>query len=134
MTFGTALTVILIGYALYYLGNVIYDLFFKKEARTEVETVEEEEIDISEMLQGEEFAPKDANESERPVFDTSDEEEEGDTLIGNKVLIEDCFKIMSKHFEDEDNSPLDAAGVLYAMEGPDDAEEEIPEEIPEEEP
>ena len=48
MNFGIVLTVILIGYALYYVGMIIHDLYFSNKEIGDTAAIEEYEIDISE--------------------------------------------------------------------------------------
>lgn len=47
MAFTTIFTVVIIGYVFLYIGMIIYDLFFKKDAKDFLPKVEDEEIDIS---------------------------------------------------------------------------------------
>lgn len=47
MAFTTIFTVVIIGYVFLYIGMIVYDLFFKKDAKDFLPKVEDEEIDIS---------------------------------------------------------------------------------------
>lgn len=62
--FGVIMTVILVGYAVYYGYNIVKDLYFDKSGDVvEQEAVEEKEVDITDELR--DFTKFDANEDEK---------------------------------------------------------------------
>lgn len=62
--FGVIMTIILVGYAVYYGYNIVKDLYFDKSGEVvEQETVEEKEVDITDELK--DFTKFDANEDEK---------------------------------------------------------------------
>lgn len=116
MSFGTVCTVILVGYALYYLANFIYDLFFKKEVSLEVEETEEEEIDISEMLKSEEFSPKQGNEKRVVTSQTIEDEMESETppSVISGYFAEDFRKMAEEAMTSPDDNPFVKRGIVFA--------------------
>ena len=79
--FGIILTVILIAYVAYYIGMIIHDLFFDEKGIVKEETVEEEEIDISEEAQ--EFVPVNIiKDEERKEYNNTENEEETEIMNG----------------------------------------------------
>lgn len=89
MTFGTVLIVVLIGYALYYGGLVIHDLFFDKRGVVEVAAIEEEEIDISD--EAENFQPIEVRKDEPNSVTSQDGNEEEDDMpsMNGGIAIDD---------------------------------------------
>lgn len=89
MTFGTVLTVVLIGYALYYGGLVIHDLFFDKSGVVEAIAMEEEEIDISDEAQN--FSPIEISREQQPRRQDADMEEDDTTSMSGGIAIDDLL-------------------------------------------
>ena len=116
MSFGTVCTIILVGYALYYLANIIYDLFYKKEASLEVEETEEEEIDISEMIKSEEFSPKQGNEKRVVTTQTMEEEMESELppSVTSGFFAEDFRKMAEETMKNPDDSPFRERGIVFS--------------------
>ena len=51
MVFSNVLLFILVCYAIYYVANIAYDMFFRKENVEIVPKVDEEEVDISDLAE-----------------------------------------------------------------------------------
>ena len=103
MTFGVVLTIILIVYALYYLGLVIYDMYFAKPTVVKSLTLEEDEIDISDIANSDEFAKKKKNKKKltperKPII-------EKDIISHNDMLTFEEFEesMTNGRYNDFDN-------------------------------
>lgn len=95
MAFTTIFTVVIIGYVFLYIGMIIYDLFFKKDAKDFLPKVEDEEIDISD--EAGQFKPilieKDAKPGDRkkenappvvrPIGEVTDQKDTEINLLSN---------------------------------------------------
>lgn len=114
MTFGTILTVILIGYALYYGGNIIHDMFFDKSGVVEAIAMEEEEIDIS--SEAENFQPVEMSKEE--LDPTSEQEENGEKEDGTQTQVSggiEADKLESLADELAENGEDSVLGGVAAM-------------------
>lgn len=92
MAFTTIFTVVIIGYVFLYIGMIVYDLFFKKDAADFLPKVEDEEIDISD--EAGQFKPilieKDAKPGDRkkenappavkPIGEVKDNQQKDDNI------------------------------------------------------
>lgn len=92
MAFTTIFTVVIIGYVFLYIGMIVYDLFFKKDAKDFLPKVEDEEIDISD--EAGQFKPilieKDAKPGDRkkenappvakPISEVKDNKQKDDNI------------------------------------------------------
>lgn len=95
MAFTTIFTVVIIGYVFLYIGMIVYDLFFKKDAADFLPKVEDEEIDISD--EAGQFKPilieKDAKPGDRkkenapptvkPIEEVTDQKDAEINLLSN---------------------------------------------------
>lgn len=95
MAFTTIFTVVIIGYVFLYIGMIVYDLFFRKDAKDFLPKVEDEEIDISD--EAGQFKPilieKDAKPGDckkenappvvRPIGEVTDQKDTEINLLSN---------------------------------------------------
>lgn len=92
MTFGTVIIVVLVGYAIYYGGMIIHDLFFDKRDVVEAVAIEEEEIDISDEAEG--FRPIEVSKDDiRPAGWQGNNNEEDDemTMMNGGIEIDELL-------------------------------------------
>lgn len=109
MSFGVVLTIILIGYAIYYGGLLLHDLFFAGQGVVTEATMEEEEIDISDEAR--KFQSIVVN-GEQPS--TVDYEEESTSMNG-AVDIDDLVSMVNDLAAKEENSELAAVCASWSV-------------------
>lgn len=114
MTFGTILTVVLIGYALYYGGMVIHDLFFDKGGVVEAIAMEEEEIDISDEARN--FSPIEMSKEQRPQRQDADMEEDDTTSMSGGIAIDDLLAGANDLAVNGEASELGKVCALWSVE------------------
>ena len=103
MTFGTVFAGIFVAYAVYYAGNVIYDLKFKKSKEDVVKT-EEEEVDIDEIA-GEVIQTQEVNKHSLSDYMPSldDGDKEGVIMSDAIYKVEEVCKMMQNDPDHPDN-------------------------------
>ena len=111
MSFGVVLTIILVGYALYYAGMVLHDLFFAGQGVVTEATMEEEEIDISDEARN--FQSIVVN-GEQPSTVSNDYEEESTSMNG-AVDIDDLVSMVNDLAVKEENSELAAVCASWSV-------------------
>ena len=103
MSFGTVFAGIVAVYAIYYVGNVVYDLKFKKSPEDKIK-IEEEEVDIDEIA-GEVIQTQEINKNSladyMPPVDSS--EIEGDINSEAMLKYEQLKQLISQDGDDPDN-------------------------------
>lgn len=103
MSFGSVFAGIVVAYAAYYAGNVIYDLKFKKSKEDIVKT-EEEEIDIDEIA-GEVIQTQEVNKHSLSDYmpSSGDEEMEGEILSDAIYKVDEICQIFNSNKDHPDN-------------------------------
>ena len=112
MSFGTIITGILVVYAIYYIGNIIYDLYFKKSPEDKIKT-DEEEVDIGEIaesvIQTQEIN-KNSLADYMPPADNA--EIEGDITCEAMLRFEEMRNLISLD-NDNPNSPFRLSKIAH---------------------
>ena len=115
MSFGTVFACLVTAYVIYYAGNIIYDLKFKKSPEDKVKT-EEEEVDIDEIA-GEVIQTQEINKNSladfMPPVDSS--EIEGDINCEAMLKFEELKKLISQDGDDPDN-PFQKSKIAHWIE------------------
>ena len=115
MSFGTVFAGIAAVYAFYYVGNIIYDLNFKKSPEDKIKT-DEEEVDIDEIA-GEVIQTQEINKNSladyMPPADSS--EIEGDITCEAMLKYEELKKLISQDDDSPDN-PFRKSKIAFWIE------------------
>lgn len=104
MTFGLVLTIIIVGYILFYGGMIINDLFFSKQGVVENATVDEEEIDISDEARN--FQPIHVGEEPENENENDDNNGQDETSMNGGVEIDELLQQADDMALNGDNSEL----------------------------
>jgi len=104
MNFSTILWTTLGVYVTYILGNVIYDIFFRKDKQEEI-VVDEDEVDISDMA-GEIMETKEVKKSDQQQVEITTNKRASDADVNyieadDEIPVKSMSTYMEKH-KDED--------------------------------
>jgi hypothetical protein len=112
MSFGVVLTVILVGYALYYGGMVLHDMLFAGQGVVTEATMEEEEIDISDEARG--FQSIVVNREKHSTV-ANEQEGEETTSMNGAVDIDDLVPMVNDLATKGENSELAAVCASWSV-------------------
>lgn len=112
MSFGTVFAGIVAVYVVYYVGNVVYDLKFKKSPEDKIKT-EEEEVDIDEIA-GEVIQTQEINKNSLADYmpPTDSSEIEGD-INSEAMLKYEQLKSLISQDEDSPDNPFQRSKIAH---------------------
>ena len=112
MSFGSVFAWIVIAYAAYYVGNVLYDLKFKKSNEGVVKT-EEEEVDIDEIA-GEVIQTQEVNKNSLSDYMPSmgDDDREAEIMCNAAYKVEEVCQMFYNNPDHPDN-PLRRSKIAF---------------------
>ena len=112
MSFGSVFAGIVIVYAVYYAGNFIYDLKFRKSKENSVKA-EEEEVDIDEIA-GEVIQTQEVNKHSLSDYMPSmgDDDREAEIMCNAAYKVEEVCKMFDNNLDHPDN-PLRKSKIAY---------------------
>ena len=112
MSFGSVFAGIVVAYAVYYAGNVLYDLRFRKSKEGAVKT-EEEEVDIDEIA-GEVIQTQEGNKHSLSDYMPSvdDEDREAEIMCNAAYKVEEVCQMFDRNPDHPDN-PLGRSKIAF---------------------
>ena len=112
MSFGSVFAGIVVVYAVYYAGNILYDLRFRKSKEDNVKT-EEEEVDIDEIA-GEVIQTQEVNKHSLSDYMPSldDEDREAEIMCNAAYKVEEVCQMFDRNPDHPDN-PLGRSKIAF---------------------